>query len=279
MMPLTTDSLMQIALDMVGWETIPADSGIHVPGERIERLLVGLNVDSGDLLLARDFGYDGVLAHDYAGTEAELTAWQVYHRHIDLLVTAGIPRHTAEAAVVERIEHLHVASQRANYDRVTGAARLIGMPFLNIRSPVDELGRQAMQRTVDDLLRTEERTTAAEVCAHLNASFAEFQYASTQISIRLGDGDAPAGRTVVVHGALSNGGASVAKTYFEHGIDTVVYVHIAPQELQKLQPISSKNLIVIGRVPAYSIGLNIYLAQLEQLGIEMTRLNGVLPQD
>ncbi len=274
---LSTDKLMHIALDMVGWDTVPGDCGIYVPSERVERLLVGLDIDTGDLLLARELGYDAVLAHHFRGMEAELTAWQVYARHIDLMVAAGIPRHAAEAAVLDRMESLRVSAHTANYNRVSGAARLLGVPLLNIHSPADELGRQALQRAVDELLRAEPNATVAEVCAHLSARFVEFQRAPTRVAVRLGNPEAPAGRVVVVHGALTNGGADVANTYFEYGVQTVVYIHIAPAELQRLQRTAKGNLIVTGHVASDSIGLNIYLAELERRGIQVTRLNGVIP--
>nr|WP_290669073.1 hypothetical protein [Ardenticatena sp.] len=278
MSAITTDTLMQIALDMAGMERIPGDCGIFVPGERIQRLLVGLDIDTGDLLLAKQLGYDCVLAHHFRGTEAELTGWQVYQRHIDLMVAAGVPRLAAEEAVYERLDLMRVAAHAANYDRVSGAARLLGMPFLNIHSPLDELGRAAMQRAVDELLRDNPQATVAEVAAHLSATFEEFQVARTRVAIRLGDPDAPAGRVVVAHGALTNGGAAVARAYFEHGIDTVIYIHIAPQELVKLQNEARGNLIVTGHIASDAIGINIYLDELERRGLHITTLNGIVPR-
>lgn len=276
-MTLTTDSLMQVALDMIGWEDIPGDCGVHVPAERVNTLLVGLDIDTGDLLLARDLGYDAVLAYSCYGTDAELTAWQVYRRHIELLTAAGVPQYAAEEAVLDRMDNLRRAAHMANYERVSGAAHLAGVPFLNIKSPVDELGRKAMQRVVDDLLRSHDEATVAEVCAHLNASFVEFQHAPTQIAVPLGNAEVPAGRAVVVHGASLDGDAAIARTYFDHGIDTLIYVNISPKELRKLRLIDTGNLIVGGRVASLSIGLNLYLNTIEARGVEVTRLNGILP--
>lgn len=278
-MPLSTDTLIQIALDMTGWENVPGDSGVHVPSERVERLLVALDVDTGDLLLARDLGYDAVLAHSHVGTASELTAWRVYHRHVELLTAAGVPRYTAEEAVMDRTEQLRVAAHRTNHERISGPAHLMGMPFLNVKSPVDELGRQALQRTVDDLLRTDDGITVGEVCAHLSASFAEFQHAPTQIAVRLGTTEAPVGRTVVVHGASVAGDAAIARTYFDHGIDTVIYVSITPTDLRLLKRTATGNLVVTGRAASLSVGLNIYLRRLAEYGVEITRLNGILPDE
>jgi len=273
---ISTDDLMQLGLELAGWARIPSDCGIYYPGTAIKRLLVGLDIGPGDLLLARQMGFDAVLAHHFDGCEAVLTAWQLYRRHVELMMAMGVPHLAAEAAVDERVEELRLLAHTVNYNRTSGAARLLRMPFLNIHSPLDELGRRMMQEAVDDLLRTEPDVTVAEVAAHLNASLREFQLAPTRIAIRHGDPDAPARRVVVAHGALTNGGADVARTYYEHGVDTVIYIHIAPPEVRKLHRLGRGHLIITGHVASDSLGINAYLAEVERRGIEVVRLNGIV---
>lgn len=276
---LSTDDLMRLALDLVGWEGTPRDCGIYHPGKHIKRLLVGLDIDTGDLLLARQLGFDAVLAHHFGGCEAQLTSYHLYRRHVELMVAMGVRRAAAEGAVEERIQELRLLAHSVNYDRVSGAARLLDIPFLNIHSPLDELGRRMMQRAVDELFVAEPKATVAEVAAHLSASFLEFRAAPTRIAIRHGNPDDPAGRVVVAHGALTNGGAAIARAYFEHGIDTVVYIHIAPGELRKLAEFGRGHLIVTGHIASDSVGINPYLAELEARGVEVVRLNGIVPPE
>ena len=37
---MNTDEIMQIALKMAGLDEIPGDTGIHVPGENIKKILI-----------------------------------------------------------------------------------------------------------------------------------------------------------------------------------------------------------------------------------------------
>ncbi len=277
----TTGNLMQLALDLVGWRNTPGDSGIHVPGRNIKRLLVGLDIDTGDLLLAQKMGFDAVLAHHPTGTPASLTSWQLYRRHTEMLTKMGVPLYVAEATVEDRVQELRVQAHTSNYDRVSGAARMLHLPFLNIHSPQDELGRQMMQQAVDELLEAEPDATVGEVAAHLSASFPEFQNASTRIAVRVGDPDRRAGLTVVAHGALTNGGAPIAQAYWEHGVDTVIYIHIAPSEVNVLRSVGLPgNLIISGHIASDSIGINSYLqAAEERFGLEIVRLNGIVSPD
>lgn len=274
----TTDDVMRLALDLVGWDNVPGDCGIHLPSQDIRRLLVGLDIDAGDLLLAKTLGYDAVMAHHPTGSPASLTSWQLYRRHTEFLVQAGVPRYVAEMAVEERLQELRMAAHASNYERVSGAAALLDMPFFTIHSPPDELGRQMMQGAVDELLGAEPEATVGEVAAHLNATFPEFFNAQTRIAVRVGDPDRRAGRTIVAHGALTNGGAEVARTYWEHGVQTVLYIHVSPADLKQLQGMGKQgNLIVTGHIASDSLGLNRFLAEVEQrLGIVVTRLNGIL---
>ena len=45
---MNTEQLMQIALEMAELEAIPGDSAIYVPGNGIERILVGIDVRGED---------------------------------------------------------------------------------------------------------------------------------------------------------------------------------------------------------------------------------------
>ncbi|NIV43688.1 hypothetical protein GWN49_02185, partial [Candidatus Bathyarchaeota archaeon] len=92
----------------------------------------------------------------------------------------------------------------------------------------------------------------------------EFKNATTKIKIRLGESTNPAGKVVVSHGAGTNGGYEIAKTYFEHGIGTLVYIHISPKELKKLKMDNVGNLIVTGHIASDSVGINPLIHELER---------------
>ena len=64
---LTTEQIMQIALELVGWNEIPLDSGIHVPGEKIKRLIFAMDVNVGLLHTAKALGFDAVVGHHPCG--------------------------------------------------------------------------------------------------------------------------------------------------------------------------------------------------------------------
>lgn len=64
---VNTEELMQVALDMAGFEVTPNDSTVYVPGEGLQRILFGLDIGAGELMMAQELGYDAVIAHHAVG--------------------------------------------------------------------------------------------------------------------------------------------------------------------------------------------------------------------
>jgi putative NIF3 family GTP cyclohydrolase 1 type 2 len=60
---IDTDDIMNIALNLAGMTSVPADTEIFRPVERIERILLGIDIGDKELLLAKSNGYQLVIAH------------------------------------------------------------------------------------------------------------------------------------------------------------------------------------------------------------------------
>lgn len=274
MTTVTTARLMEIALEMAGWDETPGDCAIYYPGTRIGHILLGIDVGAAELFIARQLGYHAVLAHHPAGYAGPF--WEVYRLHVGQMAAAGVPRAVAEAAVAERIAGFEAASQRENYDHVASVARLLETPFLNIHSPLDEVGRRIMQATVDAALANDPAATVADLRAALSR-LPEFAAARTQMQVALGGWDAPAGRVVVSHGAYTNGGYHVARAYLTHDIDTLCCIHFPHEDAQRLAAEGARgNILVMGHIAGDSVGINPYVARLRAEGLEVTTFSGVI---
>ncbi len=71
----------------------------------------------------------------------------------------------------------------------------------------------------------------------------------------------------------------MARAYFSHGVDTLVYIHILPGDLKRLredEDLRGKNLIVTGHIASDSLGINPYVHRLREEGLEVTCVGGVL---
>jgi len=272
---LNTDELMKLALDMAGFEAIPADSEIYVPGDSIRKVLFGVDIGSAELIIAKDQGYDAVIAHHPAGGRARLEGWKVFEKHVDQMIEAGVPESDAKEAIRKKISTLEVETHSANYDHVPSVARHLKMPFMNIHNPLDELGRRHIVEVIQRQRSVNRDATVADLIGSIR-TIPEFQQASTEVKLRHGALSSRAGRTVFSHAAYTNGGYEVAKTYYKHGIDTVIYIHVSETDLAKLRVDGVGNLIVTGHIASDSVGINPFLLELRKRGIKVDSIGGIV---
>jgi putative NIF3 family GTP cyclohydrolase 1 type 2 len=270
---MNTKEIMKLSLKLAGLKTVPGDSSIYVNGEKIKKVLFGIDAGVSELLLAKQLGYDAVIAHHPIGGTAITNFHEVFKRHIQQMIAAGIPKTEVQQAVQKKLEQLEVENHTRNYSHAVDAAKLLKMPFLNIHTPLDEVGRKIMTERISR--KTNKNSTVQQVVSALE-ELPEFKNATTKIKIRIGSPKSLAGKVVVSHGAGTNGGYEIAKTYFKHGIGTVIYIHISYGDLEKLRADGIGNLIITGHIASDSVGINPFIHELKRKGIEVTTL-GVIP--
>jgi putative NIF3 family GTP cyclohydrolase 1 type 2 len=267
---MTTDELMQIALDMVGMKEVPADSAVHVPGNHIQRVLFALDVSSAELLYAREQSYDCVLSHHPRG-RATAHFYRILDRQTTLLEELGVPLEEAEKATARMRRNAFLAAHRANWEDPLRLAERLRLPFLNVHTPLDELGRQRM------VAKLAERVFPQWLVRDVLAALMEFpEMAKSPLApvCALGREESRAGKVAVFHGAGTNGGFGAADALYRFGYDTVVYIHLDGGELERIQATHpDRNLIVSGHLASDMVGINPYLEELRHRGLQVDSLS------
>ena len=268
---------MALALKLAGLDTVPEDSGIDVPATNVKRALFGIDADVGDQLLAKQLGYDLLINHHPTGGGSQVNLPLVLRKHGVLLERAGVPRAAAERAVESLLDEHESAAHARNYDKLPSEARLLGLPLMAIHNPCDEIGRQVMEATLRKGLSKDPRVRDA---IRVLNGLPEFKKALTKIVVRMGSEQNPLGKWVVIHGAGTNGGYHVAKAAYDHGIDTVFYIHVDAGHLRRLREEfgreGPKNLVVTGHIASDSIGINVLVRELRKRGVSVDCFSGVL---
>ncbi|MER3486742.1 MAG: hypothetical protein C4345_12990 [Chloroflexota bacterium] len=267
---------MSLALELAGLANVPADSAIYVPGTGLRRVMIGIDIGAAELLLARQLGADGVIAHHPAGGTAMLEFPKVLARGVELMMDAGVPEQEARQAIQPLVTRAMLRAQASNFDYVPSVARLLRLPFLNIHLPLDELGRRMMVTAIQRHLTAIGREPlVSDVVAALQ-TIPEIRDAPTRVMVPVGRLDAPAGNIAVYHGAGTNGGAGVAQALFAHGVGTVVYIHLSPEDAERLRSSGqSGNVVVSGHIASDMIGITPYIRALEERGLTVIRMSGV----
>jgi len=251
---------------MAGFDSIPADSEIYNSKNDANKVLFAIDVGVPGLLLAKMLGCDAAIAHHPEGGMAAIEGFKVFRKHVDLMIKNGVPRDVAEASVERKMRALMVKSHQRNYDLAPSVARALDLGYMNIHNPLDEIGRRIMQEVVDKV------GSDAKVRDLMSAfmGLREFSLAKTPIMLVLGDEDNRIGKAVVAHGALTNGGSDVARAYFEYGVNTLIYIHIEPRDLEILASLElDGNLLVTGHIASDCVGINPFIRELKKKGIEV----------
>jgi len=270
-MTVDTRKIMQIGLHLAGWEKMPADSAVHVEGRNIRKVLIAIDVGTAELILARQLGCDAVIAHHPLGV-ASINFHRVFDRHIHFMIENGVPRKIARQAVEKLKERVETRNHAAIYSDVIGAARALKMPLVNIHQPCDEYMRQMILHAI----KSGKPEYVSDIISSVS-KIPEFRHAATKVQVKLGSEKNKAGRWALVVAAGTNGGYHVAKAYLQHGVSTIIYLHVDFGDLMKMREEGlNGNLVVMGHLAGDSIGLNGLAELLEDLGIETIRI-GILP--
>ena len=142
--------------------------------------------------------------------------------------------------------------------------------------PLDEIGRQMMVESTNKLSPDQ---PVSALIDQFKTDMKEFRIAMTDFQVRVGSPDNPLGKVAISHAAGTNGGYPIAKAYFDHGVDTVLYIHCSPQDTQKIKEEfegKGKNLVISGHISSDAVGINVYCDELEKRGLEVTRISGIL---
>ena len=273
--PMTTEQVMKIALNLSGLTEIPPDSGVHLPGDKIHRVLATIDCGVDDLLLARVLRCDAVITHHPEWT-ASLRGWTLVSRQIDQMVECGVPVAKAEAAIQRRMQSVELNTHPRNYGRVLQAATLLNLAFLNVHLPCDIISRRIISEQMARFQDPASRATVADVIAVLQ-EIPEQTVAATEPKIRLGGPDRLAGRVAVAMAGYTNGGVDVLRAYFEAGVGTVLMMHFPEGDLKEAREQKlAGNLVITGHMASDSIGINVYLDELERRGLDVIRAGGIV---
>ena len=94
MVAVDTDRIMKVGLELAGWRKMPADSAVHIKGKKISKVLIGIDIGTAELMLAKQLQCDAVIAHHPIGTAA-INFYKVFDRHIDYMVEHDYPNKIA----------------------------------------------------------------------------------------------------------------------------------------------------------------------------------------
>ncbi len=272
---MNTTELMNEALALAGLKEIPADSQIIHSGENIRRLIFGVDMQTAEMLLARQLGFDCVVSHHPVGDVTFARCAEILKTQIAQMVGRGVPINKAQYAIQGAYESSVSTFHSSNYDRYASAARLLNMPYLGIHQPADLIGERIIQAHLDNGVGKNPQATLTDVIAALK-ELPEYARALTDPLIAVGAPDSYAGEIAVMMSGGTDGGLPVHRAYFEAGVGTLVVMHISESVKKAVAELKVGNVIVAGHMASDSVGINAIIRRWEELGVEVTRMSGIV---
>jgi len=270
---MTTQQLMDLALQRAGLEKMPEDCGIGQEGSGIKKVLMGVDMDTAELLLARELGYDCVVTHHPRNTNTEKL--EVMNEHIKKLEALGVPRNKAQKLLNPRKQELELNQHVANSRRTESAAQLMKMPFMSIHTPADVISEAKVQNFLDEKFANNPDTTLDDICKALE-EIPEYANSARKPVIRVGGKKDYAGKIYVLMSGLTGPGPEITKEYFNAGVGTLILMHIPEKDIKAVKEQNIGNVIVAGHMSSDSIGMNEIAKEWAKHGVETTMMSGVI---
>ena len=244
----------------------------------VERMLMGINIDSAEVLLADRLREKGEKVDLVVGHHPRGTAMPGLHKVMDIQVDFyedwGIPVNIGEQLMEPRMREVMRAVMPRNHQQAVDTANLLGIPFICTHSPADIMVHTYLQDYIDkanpyrlgDVV-----STLKEIPEYRNATMLK-----NGPNVVVGNEKQRCGKVIV----KMAGGTGPPKTVYEAledaGVGTMVCMHI-PEDHIEVAKKHHINVVIAGHMPSDSIGMNLLYKELEEKGkLEIVRMSGLI---
>ena len=242
-------------------------------GKNVKKIVVGVDMEGAELLLADKLGVDLVIAHHPEGKAlADLSS--VMDLQAEVLAGYGVPINIAESVIKPRISEVSRGLSPINHNRSVDIAKILKLNFMCVHTPADNLGANFLMKK----LKKDHPETVGEIVEMLK-EIPEFKAAVQYHAgpkIFVGSPDNSCGKITVTE---FTGGTSGSKEIYEKmaqaGIGTVIGMHMGEEHRKEAEKYHI-NVVIAGHMASDSLGLNLFLDELEAKGLEIIPLSGLI---
>ncbi|HOK18683.1 MAG TPA: NGG1p interacting factor NIF3 [Caldisericia bacterium] len=240
--------------------------------EEIKSLIAGIDVDTGEIILGKQLGFDLIFSHHPRGV-AFLNLPDVMKLQEDALIHHGIPINISQKMMAKRISEVDRALTPQNAYRVVDSARLLNQLFMCCHTPADN----SVQRFLTELFNKEKPKYLKDVI-DLLLTIPEYKQAKKMgfgPKIFSGDLKSKAGKVVIDMTGGTEGAKELMKKHADAGIGTIVGMHFSEEHKKEAEE-NYINLVVAGHMSSDSIGVNLLLDQVEKVGVKVESFSGLI---
>ena len=256
------------------------DSNVYnvVDAEKeVKRVLVGIDIGPDEVMLAKYLGekqgkeIDLVIAHHPIGKGLAQLA-DVMDLQADVCNYYGVPINVAEGLMKERISEVARGVNASNHQRTVNTAQLIGVSLMNSHTPCDNLAAKFLKNFVEE--RKPERIGDLIKILKEIPEYKEAMKIGVGPKIFVGALDNRCGKIALSE--ITGGTEGSPKLYekmAQAGVGTVVGMHISEEHKKEAEQ-AHVNIVIAGHISSDSLGVNLFVDELEKQGIEIVPCSG-----
>jgi hypothetical protein len=245
------------------------------PSKTVKHLFMGIDIGVSELLLvdrlnAQGAGIDLVVAHHPEGI-----ALTTLHKAMDLQTgifsCCGVPVNVADQILQVEAGKTAFSLKTGNYNQVVDAARLMQLPFMCVHTPTDNLA----QRFWEERFAENPPRRVGDIIEMLmeEPEYVEASKLEAGPEILVGSAHNRAGRIMVDMTGGTDAGPVLYEKLAAAGIGTIVAMHLSEGVKEVLEK-AHINIVIAGHMSSDSLGLNLWLDEVEAQGIKITAGSG-----
>ncbi|MCX6558988.1 MAG: NGG1p interacting factor NIF3 [Candidatus Aminicenantes bacterium] len=235
-------------------------------GAEVTRIMVGIDIDTSELLLAhtlnRDHkaGIDLVLGHHPMG-EALVRMFDVMRLQSSLLAFHGVAVSVAEQLMDQRMGEVERRLLPINATREIDAARLLGLPLMCIHTAADN----CVNHFLTGLFEREKPARLKDLLKLLRAVPEYDKAVGLQMAPKIVSGSegASCGRILLEMTGGTSGSKDIYDKLAAAGVSTLVGMHISEEHLTNAKK-ANLNVVIAGHIASDVLGLNLLFDEIEK---------------
>lgn len=269
--------ILALAHEMAGLSEPAADSAVCLETENVRKLAAGLDVATAEIMIAQDCGADMVLAHHASFAPGCLEGFRDFELVADKMIALGVPSVRAYKLIsaVQTRRRRGRLGNSSNYDRVPSIAKLISMPLMSLDTPVDRIGEALTEAAVEAALPKDRPAILKDILAAL-AQIPESVCSISPPTLYVGEDEFYAGKPAAFFSHIVAEEPELALALFEAGVGTLILPYASEAVVAAVKEQNIGNVIAMGHITADSIGMNAVLGLMDQRGVQILRLSGVI---
>jgi hypothetical protein len=243
-----------------------ADSRIsYDSGEKIQGVLVGIDIDTAEILLAdrlREKGekINAVIAHHPLGL-AYARFYEVMDMQADIFASFGVPISASEDLTEKRKKEVGEKVMASNHFKAADSARLLNFSLMNFHTPADN----SVVTYLQDRINREKPKDLGNIIDMLmeEKEYSEAAKRGAGPVILVGSKERRVKKIMVDMTGGTEGAKEIFAKLSAAGVDTMVGMHFSDEHKKAIQA-ANMNAVIAGHIASDDLGVNLVLDYIEK---------------